>query len=152
MHPKMMRQDELLVAGLTGDGRATGELWERFGKLYDEIGIRNKLSENSYEIRIYDGSECTCHVGVSVSDNNVDGAFALMKLPASSYAVFEVLVARGYDSANAAMDEWLETNRDKYRQRLIDGKPYAVEFYGERFKGDSEDSIVEIWVPIEEMK
>jgi predicted transcriptional regulator YdeE len=75
-----------------------------------------------------------------------------MKLPASNYAVFEVLVARGYNSANAVIDEWLETNRDKYRQRLIDGKPYAVEFYGERFKGDSEDSIVEIWVPIEEMK
>lgn len=72
MHPKMMRQDELLIAGLTGDGRVTSELWERFGKLYDEIGIRNKLSENSYEIRIYDGNECTCHVGVSVSDNNVD--------------------------------------------------------------------------------
>lgn len=152
MHPKMMKKGELLIAGITGDGSKTYELWERFCKLYEEIGINNKLSDNSYEIRIYDGNKCMCHVGVCVYDNEVDSAFTLLKLPASTYASFEVYVARGYDSENDAMNEWLEANKEKYKQRRIDGNPYVVEFYDERFNGNSEDSIVEIWIPIEKIK
>ena len=72
--------------------------------------------DNSYEARIYDGDQCTCHVGVSVSDDDVDSAFTLMRLPASVYAAFEVYVASGYDSENDAMDEWLEANKEKYSQ------------------------------------
>jgi predicted transcriptional regulator YdeE len=59
-----------------------------------------------------------------------------------------VYPARGYESENSAMDEWLSKNDKGYTQRLLNGKHYAVEFYDERFKGDSADSIVEIWVPI----
>ena len=59
-----------------------------------------------------------CHVGVCVSDSNVDDAFTLMKLPASTYASFEVYVA-WYNSQNQAMDEWLENNKEKYKQRLL---------------------------------
>jgi len=87
-----------------------------------------------------------------VADTEIDGVFSLMKLPASIYASFEVYVARGYDSENEAMDEWLEANRERYTQRKCDGKPYVVEFYDERFDGDSENSIVEIWVPIEKTR
>jgi len=152
VHPKMIKQEELLIAGITGDGRKTRELWERFCRLYDEIGFNNKVSDSSYEIRIYDGKKCTCHVGVCVSDSNVDSAFSILKLPASEYASFEVLVARGYDSENDAMDEWLEANKERYVQRNIDGNPYVVEYYDERFHGSSEDSIVEIWIPIEKVK
>ena len=76
---------------------------------------------------------------------------AFLKLPESTYAAFEVC-CQGYDSENAAMDEWLKANKEKYRQRLIDGNPYVVEYYDERFQGDSEESIVEIWVPIEKFE
>lgn len=149
MHPKIIKNEELIIAGITGDGRKTCEVWEQFSKLYEKIGIKNKLSDNSYEVRIYDGDQCTCHVGVSVSDDDVDSAFTLMRLPASVYAAFEVYVASGYDSENDAMDEWLEANKEKYSQRRINGLPYVVEYYDERFDGNSEDSIVEIWIPIE---
>lgn len=152
MHPKIIRKEKLLIAGITGDGNKTRELWQHFCELNEKIGFKNKLSENSYEVRIYDVNQCTCHVGVCVSSSEVDSAFTLLKLPASTYASFEVYVARGYDSENDAMDEWLEANKEKYKQRVIDGKPYVVEFYDERFNGDSEDSIVEIWIPIEKIK
>ena len=152
VHPKLIKRGELLIAGIKGDGSKTAQLWQEFIRLYRQIGFKNKLSDNSYEIRIYDGSCCTCHVGVAVADTEIDGVFSLMKLPASIYASFEVYVARGYDSENEAMDEWLEANRERYTQRKCDGKPYVVEFYDERFDGDSENSIVEIWVPIEKTR
>ena len=50
------------------------------------------------------------------------------------------------------MDEWLEANKERYGDRLLDGKPYVVEFYDERYDGDNEDSIVDIWVPIQEIE
>ncbi len=152
VNPRMIKQGELLIAGVTGDGSQTGELWQRFMELDKKIGLKNKVSDNGYEVRIYNGDECKCHVGVCVSDNNVDSAFTLLRLPASAYAAFEVYVARGYDSQNDAMDEWLEANKERHRQRTIDVSPYVVEFYDQRFHGDSEDSIVEIWIPIEKVR
>lgn len=152
VHPKIIKKEKLLIPGITGDGYKTRELWQHFCELYEKIGFKNKLSENSYEVRIYNVNKCTCHVGVCVSSSEVDSVFTLLKLPASTYASFEVYVARGYDSENDAMDEWLEANKKKYKQRRINGNPYVVEFYDERFNGDSEDSIVEIWIPIEKIK
>ncbi|NLM11249.1 MAG: GyrI-like domain-containing protein [Clostridiaceae bacterium] len=152
MHPKIIKKGELLIAGVTGDGSKIRELWQKFIELCEKTGVKNKLSDNGYEIRIYNENQCRCHVGVRVSDSESDSHFTVLKLPASTYAAFEVYVARGYDSENEAMDEWLEANRDKYKQRRIDGSPYVIEYYDERFDGDSEDSIVEIWIPIEEIK
>jgi len=152
VHPKIIKKGELLIAGVTGDGSKIRELWQKFIELCEKTGVKNKLSDNGYEIRIYNENQCRCHVGVRVSDSESDSHFTVLKLPASTYAAFEVYVARGYDSENEAMDEWLEANRDKYKQRRIDGSPYVIEYYDERFDGDSEDSIVEIWIPIEEIK
>ena len=70
-------------------------------------------------------------------------------IAASVYASFDVYVAKGYDSENDAMDDWLKANKMRYKQRLMDGNPYG---YDEKFQGDSEDSIVEIWIPIEKYK
>lgn len=152
VNPKMIKRGELLIAGVTGDGSKTCESWERFCELNEKIGFKNKVSDNGYEVRIYNGDQCKCHVGVCVSDSEVDSAFTLLRLPASTYASFEVYVARGYDSENDAMDEWLEANKERHKQRTIDGNPYVVEYYDERFDGNSEDSIVEIWIPIEKVK
>lgn len=55
----------------------------------------------------------------------------------------------GYEIENNAMEEWLETYKQSYSERLLDGKKhYCVEYYDERFNGDEADSIVEIWIPI----
>ena len=66
----------------------------------------------------------------------------------SVYASFDVYVANGYESENNAMNEWLETNKQGYSERLLGNTHYCVEYYDERFKGNEADSIVEIWIPI----
>jgi predicted transcriptional regulator YdeE len=149
VHPNLIKKGSLLIAGVTGDGNQTGEIWQKFMELNQKIGLKNKLSDNGYEIRIYNDVCCECHVGLAVSDSDVDESFSIVKLPASEYASFDVYVSRGYDSENSAMNEWLETNEEGYSQKMYDGKPYCIEYYDERFQGNEADSIVEIWVPIE---
>ena len=92
-------------------------------KLYETVDIPNKLSGNGYEVRIYDNDKCTVHVGVAVSDANVDGRLSVMVLPASHYASFDVYPARGYGSENSAMDEWPANNDKGWSQRLLGGNP-----------------------------
>jgi AraC-type DNA-binding domain-containing proteins len=149
VNPKIIKRNKLIIAGVTGDGHKTGEVWERFMELVKAVEMPNKLSDNGYEIRIYDETKCTVHVGYAVSDAGIDKRLTALTLPASHYAAFDVYPAKGYESENSAMDEWLETNEKGYSQRLLNGKSYAVEFYDERFNGNEADSIVEIWVPIE---
>ena len=149
VNPNIIKREAMLIAGVSGDGDKTGEVWNAFERLIKEKEIHNKLSGNGYEIRLYDGNECTVHVGFAVSDERVEAGYSLFKLPASKYASFDVYVANGYDSENSAMNEWLQTNPEGYSERLLDGKHHCVEFYDERFNGNEAGSIVEIWIPIE---
>lgn len=149
VNPKIVKHGALNIAGVSGDGNKTGEMWDVFEKLSNEKPLGNKLSDNGYEIRLYQGDDCTVHVGNAVSADPVDPAYAVYKLPASRYAVFDVYVAQGYDSENNAMDEWLKTNRDGYTEKLLGDTHYCVEYYDERFNGNEAGSIVEIWIPIE---
>ena len=148
MTPKIIKRDTLMIAGVSGDGSETEEVWDAFAALYDERPIANKLSDYGYEIRFYNGDSCTVHVGFAVSNESVNEAFTVITLPASEYASFEVYMANGYDSENAAMEEWLKANQQEYSERLLENMHYCVEYYGERFHGNEPGSIVEIWVPV----
>ncbi len=160
INPKIIKRGALTVLGVSGDGDKTGEVWYEFEKAMKENTPGNVLSENGYEIRVYDGEVCTVHVGYAVKDKgtyeagvlseSTGGTLSLFKLPASTYASFDVYVANGYDSENNAMNEWLETNTEGYRERLMDnGAHYCVEYYDERFNGEEAGSVVEIWIPVE---
>lgn len=148
VNPKIIKRDNLIIAGVSGDGDQTGAVWETFGRLSNEKPLANKLADNGYEIRYYDGRTSTVHVGNAVADPSVDEAYLVQTLPASEYASFDVYVANGYESENNAMSEWLETNKQGYAERLLGDAHYCVEYYDERFKGNEADSIVEIWIPI----
>ena len=149
LNPKIKKRDSLIIAGISGNGNKTGEVWESFMKLSKEKPIGNTLSDNGYEIRLYDGGTSTVHVGYAVTSAPIDEAYTLYTLPMSEYAAFDVYVANGYDSENNAMNEWLTTNSQGYSEKLLDNTHYCVEFYDERFNGNEAGSIVEIWVPIE---
>jgi AraC-like DNA-binding protein/predicted transcriptional regulator YdeE len=148
LNPKIIKQNALIIAGVSGDGNKTAEVWDNFMKLSKEKPLENKLSDNGYEIRVY-GEEHTVHVGFAVSSEKVTPEYEIFKLPASKYASFDVYVANGYESENKAMDEWLKTNKEGYSEKLLENKHYCVEYYDERFKGEEAGSIVEIWIPIE---
>lgn len=149
VQPSIITCPALHIAGITGDGWKTGEVWDRYIQLEKEIPLQNKTSNNGYEVRLYDGNACDVHVGAAIPGATVPAAYTLLKLPASRYACFDVYVAQGYDSENNAMNQWLASNREGYSERLLDGKHYVVEYYDERFHGNESDSIVQIWVPIE---
>ncbi len=152
VEPRIIDRPQLYIAGVGGDGSKTAAVWEEFMALSERKKLANALSQDGYEIRTYEGGEQMCHVGLSISSPQTDEGYAVFPLPAALYASFDVYVAEGYDSQNTAMDEWLSKNQDKYTQRLLDGKHYVVEYYDERFHGNEADSIVEIWVPIEETR
>ena len=150
LNPKIIKKDALIIACVSGNGNETASVWENFMELQKQKPLKNKLSDNGYEIRVYgDDFEATVYAGLAVSDEQVDLEYTLFKLPASTYSSFDVYVANGYDSENNAMNEWLSTNKEGYSEKLLDGNHYCVEYYDERFKGREAGSIVEIWIPIE---
>ena len=151
MNPKIIKRDTLFIAGVSGDGNKTGEVWNAFEKLNNDQPLASKLADNGYEIRLYEGESATVHVGYAISDNRIDAPYSLFELPPSQYAVFDVYVANGYESENNAMDEWLKTNKEGFTQKMLGNAFYCVEYYDERFNGNATDSIVEIWVPIEKI-
>lgn len=152
VEPRIIERGDLIIAGVTGNGSETHKLWEEFETLISKIDIENKKTEDCYEIRFYGENIDQCHIGYEVSSiDNID-RYSFMELPASKYAAFEIYVSKGYDSSNEAIDKWLEDNKNKYIEILAkDGSNYAIEFYDDRFQGEDEESIVELWIPIKEI-
>ena len=54
MNPDMIKKEKIVLAGVSGFGNETAEIWKRFIKLYKEAPPTGKRSEDSYEVRIYD--------------------------------------------------------------------------------------------------
>jgi AraC-like DNA-binding protein/predicted transcriptional regulator YdeE len=149
LNPQIIMHESMMIAGVCGDGNKTWDVWNRFEALSKEKPLINRLSENGYEVRLYDGDKSIVHVGFAVSGEEVEQPYELFKLPATKYASFDVYVENGYESENDAMNEWLETNSEGYSEKLLGEKHYCVEYYDERFHGSEAGSIVEIWIPIE---
>ena len=153
MQPTIISKGKLFITGLTGDGSKTGELWGEFEHSYDNHPF-NKADDNGYEIRFFNGEKpLPCgkdiHIGFLTRTADECCGFSTVTLPETESAVFDVFVANGYDSGNAAMDKWLADNAAQYGQLLMDGMGFVIECYNEKFKdGDKPDSIVEIWIPI----
>jgi len=146
MQPNIIYIDKLNITGLTGDGRKTGKIWNKFDSRYNKKPFP-KADENGYEIRFEDGAEI--FVGFAAESADTPAGFQIIALPATEYAVFDVHVANGYESRNAEIDQWLADNAARYEQCMLNGAGYVVLCYSEKFKGGNQpDSIVEIWVPV----
>ena len=156
MQPRIFRKESLHIVGITDDGAKAGEVWANFDTQWDANPFA-KAEEAGYEIRFWGGTKPApqgkdVHVGFAVEEGTKVEHFTIIALPKTLYAAFEVHVADGYDSGNAVMDRWLEENASTYQLREIDGARFVVEYYDERFKdGNQPDSIVEIWLPLEEV-
>ncbi len=152
MNPNIIKHDSIIIAGTHGDGSKTSDVWQAFEKLSKEKPLKNALSKNGYEIRLYDGDKSTVYVGHCVSSKDVDSDYSVFELPSSKYASFDVYIANGYSSENNAMEDWLENNEAGYSERLLNSNlHYCIEYYDERFNGSETNSIVEIWIPIEKL-
>lgn len=149
LKPRIIKEKHLLVAGITGPGEETAAVWNRFERTLQEHKLENSLKDSGFEIRTHSAAGHYVHVGRLVSSGSIPEAYTLFTLPAGTYASFDVYVSRGYMSENDAMVEWLATNEEGYRERLLGGKHFVVEYYDERFNGEEAGSVVEIWVPVE---
>ena len=155
MQPRIIKKEKFFITGITGEGSKTGEVWGNFDGQYKESPFA-KADENGYEIRFW-GSRRTgkapdamkdVHVGF-LSESADGGDYTVVELPAAEYAVFDVYVAKGYDSGNEEMEKWISDNSAIYGLREFDGFEYVVECYNEKFKdGNQPDSIVEMWLPV----
>jgi predicted transcriptional regulator YdeE len=149
--PAIITRDSLYITGLSGNGAKTGDVWNAFESLYNKTPFE-KADENGYELRFK--SEVNepehgkdIHAGFLTAYKPAANGFTTVVLPASEYAVFDVIAANGYNSENENMNNWLVNNKDTYSQRVLDGMYFAVECYNEKFK----NGIVEIWIPIEKV-
>lgn len=131
MNPNMIKKEKIILAGVSGFGNETAEIWKRFMKLYKEVPLTDKISDDSYEVRIYDSAAEKESVFVGCEINSG---------------------CDGYESENDAMEEWLVSNEKGYVRNLLEGKPYCIEHYDARFDADNGESIVEIWLPIKKAR
>ena len=142
MEPKLIKKKKMNLAGLWGDGRMTAGLWQDFEEKAEKSGFQ--ATDNcGWEIRTDGEAGKDCFVGFTVEEKAPKG-FQAITLPASEYAVFDVVVANGYTSENANMTAWLETNKHTYTQAELDGKCFVIECYNGRFQ----QGIVEVWIPL----
>lgn len=154
MNPNMIKKNKIILAGVSGGGNETAEIWKRFMKLDNENPLINKASDDGYEVRILDsatGNE-RVFVGCEIKENTESqvgrGVYEILEIPSSEYASFDVYVENGYESENDAMSEWLDSNEKGYVKNLLEGRPYCVEHYDARFNGNNAESVVEIWLPV----
>lgn len=159
VNPDMIRKEKMILAGVSGFGNETAEIWNRFIKLFKEAPPAGTISDDGYEVRIYDSAaeQESVFVGCEVKylsaelrdirPSQHDG-YEIFQLPSSEYASFDVYVKEGYESENNAMEEWLVSNERGYVRNLLEGKPYCIEHYDARFNDSNDESIVEIWLPV----
>jgi predicted transcriptional regulator YdeE len=153
MKRKIIKKDAFLIAGVAGSGDETAKAWEAFMKIQKLHPLKNQVGEEGYEVRIYpaDGPG-RVHVGMQVKDASVPAEYKVFFVPDATYAEFEIHPAKGYESSNAEMTQWLEENAGTYREALVDGMKFGVEVYDKRFKGDKNPkSVVGFLVPIEKV-
>ena len=150
MKPRVFAREAFIVAGVVGSGDETGKAWDAFVKLNKLNPLTNKAGEEGYEVRMYPAEgPGQVHVGMAVKDSRVPPEYKVLSVPASMYAEFEIRPAKGYESSNAEMNQWLAENADVYREALLNGKHYGIEVYDARYKGDKDpDSVVGILMPI----
>lgn len=155
MNPNMIKKDKLILAGVSGAGTETAEIWKRFIKLYEGAPPAEQLSDDSYEVRIFDGETETenVFVGCEISNDRCEcGEYEIFQIPSSEYASFDLYVKEGYESENNAMEEWLVSNEKGYVRNLLKGQPYCIEHYDARFDEGNNESIVEIWLPVKKIQ
>ncbi len=127
------------------------EIWTKFFQVNDMIP--NCIGDNyygvSFQSKSYDpstGKGLTYFVGREVSTlDRVPEGMVAHTIPLSLYAVFEhkgdiSLIGNTY---GYIFGRWLISGN--YRPAMH----HSFEQYDERFKHGSEDSIIEIWVPVE---
>ncbi len=155
--PMKMRFEEreaFIVMGLEAQdamgGDAMMDIWTKFFSIQDKLPepVGNRSYGIYYPGEKYDPTTMQGHnylVGLEVKDNiELPKDLQLHKVPGGHFAVFEYVgdineIGKAYEYI---FGEWLSSG---------EYKPASLEWfesYDERFKGNSKESLAEIWVPV----
>ncbi|HQF67673.1 MAG TPA: GyrI-like domain-containing protein [Candidatus Cloacimonadota bacterium] len=136
------------------EGNAMAEIWNKFYSLMGEIkepvgnccyGIH--FTGEDYDPKTQKGYKY--FVGMEVKESEkLPEMFMLHNVPGGDYAVFDYVGnIKGIGSAYGYIfGEWLASSG------LILAKGDMFEAYDERFAADSDESVVEIWIPVQKLE
>lgn len=155
MQPRFVDLAELNLVGLPyfgtpAEGKFT-ETWHRFFEV--EPSIQNRVDPKvCYGVELYDkdfmpGQDWYYFPSVQVSSlADTPGLFFAKTFPACRYAVFAAVggVPKLGEVFQFIYNEWLPASG--YAMAY----PWDFEVYGEQFKGDEPESVVEIYIPVKE--
>jgi len=155
MEPKMIDLEALNLVGVAfyggpEDGQF-GKTWDRFFKLESRVTQRVN-PQTCYGVEIYGPEMFQVHQwtyfpAVAVSSlQEIPESMLGKSLPASKYAVFTVTgrLAKIGEMFKYAYMEWIPASRYEVAH-LFD-----FELYDERYHGDVDDSVVDIYIPVKE--
>ncbi len=155
MEPRLVDLGEIHLVGLPyyGDpsGGTFGQAWERFMQSQPEVTARVNPTV-AYGVEVYGPEFMQEHKWTyfpsvevsSLADLPVPSGLFAKTLPAAKYAVFHVKggLAKIGEVFRYAYDEWLPASQ--YEAAY----PYDFESYGEDFKGDVDESEMDVYIPV----
>ncbi len=154
MEPKIVQKPEINLVGMVVFANPTeGEFaktWDRFIQYRDELPEHSNTTDH-YGVEFYTQDMALTHKWFYMAADEVDNLDVIpvrmvaKRLPATTYAVFTVrggLKELG-EGFRYAYDTWLPHSGYEIAH------PYDFEFYQDgRFKGDADDSEIDIYIPI----
>lgn len=139
-------KDEITVVGMRHMKGQIMQLWQEF--LPRSVEIKNSLDKGVFYgfQGMVDGSDSVYIACTEVSTfDDVPEGMVSWTIPAGKYAVF---TCKGIpESLDDTFDEKLYTNWLPSAE-LEPSANYYVEIYDQRFRPGSEDSEVDLWVPV----
>jgi len=155
MQPRFVDLEELILVGLPYYGQPVGgkftQAWDRFFEV--EPSIRSRVNKKvCYGVEVF-GKESTLggdwfyFPSVQVSDlKEIPGILFAKTFPACRCVVFSVTggIPKLGEVFRYIYAEWLPASGYEIAY------PWDFEVYGEQFKGDEPDSLIDIYIPVRE--
>ena len=158
---KIVEKDEVILIGCHGEN--VGDTWGKWESMTDTREIHHGVTDDDghsagHEARFYpDGGEHV-FVGVEVTQTDPDSAWEYLKIPAGTYAIFDIDQKIDQSPQFHSINEWLDENKNIYRRFVwdADGHISAADFvicmYDHRTAGKyAQSQIMEMWIPIEKI-
>ena len=163
----IIKREELLFEGclVKNEGGNAWAKWEemdskeasdqRYAHHYQVDDYPNE--SRAHEIRFYPEDAEYVFTGLEVTQDEPDAAWEYLKVPAAEYAIFEIDQKIDMRPQFQGANDWLEENKDKYKQMewdadgRIESAIFVINQYDHRGKYQK-DKIMELWIPLVKLK
>ena len=155
---KAMLFEGCLVKCEGGNAWAKWEKWDSMESDNPKYAHHHQVDDypnesRAFEVRFYPKDAEYCFTGLEVTREEPDVIWEYIKIPVATYAIFDIDQKVNTKPQFQAVDNWLEENKDKYKQMKwdADGKVdlsnFVICLYDHRGKFQK-DNIMEMWIPL----